>query len=198
MLPSYFVIIGALVGTFASVGYLIDTIKGKIKPNRVSFLLWSIAPLIAFAAQVKEGVGLESLMTFSVGFLPLLIFLATFINKKSEWKLSKFDLVCGALSVVGLIIWLVTQVGNIAIFFSIVADALAALPTLAKSYKDPDSEVAWPWIVVSIGIVITLLTIKQLTFENSGFIIYVLIVNAIIYALIQFRIGEKLGHKKTL
>jgi hypothetical protein len=195
MLNQNFVILGTLIGAIGSVAYLIDTVKGKVKPNRVSFLLWSIAPLIAFAAQMKQGVGLEALMTFSTGFLPITVFIASFVNKKAEWKVTRFDLVCGFLSIFGLILWLITKVGNIAIFFSIVADGLAAVPTIVKSYKYPDTELAWPWIATVFGVVLTLLTLKELTFANSGFIVYILMVNSLIFSLIQFRIGERLGYK---
>jgi hypothetical protein len=196
MLHSNFVIVGTLIGAVGSLAYLIDTVKGKVKPNRVSFLLWSIAPFIAFAAQVKQGVGLESLMTFSTGFLPLTVFVASFVNKKAEWKLTKFDVLCGALSVIGLILWLLTKVGNIAITFSILADGLAAVPTIVKAYKYPDTELAWPWIATVLGVVLTLLTLTEWTFANSGFILYILIVNSLIFTLVQFRIGEKFGFIK--
>jgi hypothetical protein len=188
-----FVIVGTLISAVGSLTYLISTVRGKVKPNRVSFLLWSIAPFIAFAAQIKQGVGLEALMTFSAGFLPFTIFIASFVNKKAEWKLTRFDLFCGFLSVMGLILWLITKVGNIAIVFSILADGLAAVPTIVKAYKYPDTEIAWPWLATSIGVVLTLLTLTGLTFANSSFIIYLLIVNFIIFSLIQFRVGEKLG-----
>jgi len=196
MLNQSFIIIGTLIGAAGSLAYLVDTVKGKVKPNRVSFLLWSIAPFIAFAAQIKQGVGLESLMTFSTGFLPLTVFIASFVNKKAEWKVTKFDVVCGVLSVVGLILWLVTKVGNVAITFGILADALAAIPTIVKAYKYPDTEIAWPWIATVCGVVLTLLTLSELTFANSGFIIYILIVNTLIFSLVQFRIGEKLSSQK--
>jgi len=196
MLNQNFIIIGALLGAAGSFAYLVDTVKGKVKPNRVSFLLWSIAPLIAFAAQIKQGVGLESLMTFSTGILPLTVFIASFVNKKAEWKITKFDLVCGVLSILGLILWLVTKVGNIAITFSIIADALAAIPTLVKAYKYPDTELAWPWIATVFGVILTLLTLNRLTFANSGFIIYILLVNTLIFSLVQFRIGEKVSLQK--
>jgi hypothetical protein len=196
MLNQNFIIIGTLIGAAGSLAYLMDTVKGKVKPNRVSFLLWSIAPFIAFAAQIKQGVGLESLMTFSTGFLPLTTFIASFVNKKAEWKITKFDVICGVLSIIGLILWLITKVGNIAITFSILADALAAIPTIVKSYKYPDTELAWPWIATVVGVVLTLLTLNELTFANSGFIIYILMVNTLIFALVQFRIGEKLSSHK--
>ena len=191
MLPSGFVIIGALIGAAGSVAYLVDTVKGKVKPNRVSFLLWSIAPFIAFAAQINQGVGLESVMTFGTGFLPMTVFAASFVNKKAEWKVTRFDLVCGFLSIIGLALWLVTKVGNVAILFSILADGLAAVPTIVKAYRYPDTELAWPWLATVFGVVLTLLTLSEITFANSGFIIYILLVDAFIFSLIQFRIGEK-------
>lgn len=195
MLNQNFIIIGTLIGTAGSIAYLVDTVKGKVKPNRVSFLLWAIAPFIAFAAQIKQGVGLESLMTFSTGFLPLMVFIASFVNKKAEWKITRFDLICGVLSIAGLALWLITKVGNVAIFFSIVADGLAAVPTIVKSYKYPDTELAWPWIATVFGVVLTLLTIRDWSFANSGFIVYILLVDALIYCLVQFRVGERLGFK---
>ena len=191
MLPSGFVIIGALIGAAGSVAYLVDTVKGKVKPNRVSFLLWSIAPFIAFAAQINQGVGVESVMTFGTGFLPMTVFAASFVNKKAEWKVTRFDLVCGFLSIIGLALWLVTKVGNVAILFSILADGLAAVPTIVKAYRYPDTELAWPWLATVFGVVLTLLTLSEVTFANSGFIIYILLVDAFIFSLIQFRIGEK-------
>ncbi|MEJ2304815.1 MAG: hypothetical protein P8Y14_25105 [Anaerolineales bacterium] len=191
MLPSGFVIIGALIGAAGSVAYLVDTVRGKVKPNRVSFLLWSIAPFIAFAAQINQGVGLESVMTFGTGFLPMTVFAASFVNKKAEWKVTRFDLVCGFLSIIGLALWLVTKVGNVAILFSILADGLAAVPTIVKAYRYPDTELAWPWLATVFGVVLTLLTLSEITFANSGFIIYILLVDAFIFSLIQFRIGEK-------
>lgn len=192
MLPSSFVIIGTLIGAVGALAYLVDTVKGKVKPNRVSFLLWSIAPFIAFAAQIKQGVGLESVMTFSTGFLPITTFAASFVNKNAEWKVTRFDLLCGFLSLVGLVLWLITKVGNVAILFSILADGLAAVPTIIKAYHYPDTELAWPWIATSFGVVLTLLTLSEITFANSGFIIYIMLVNALIFSLIQFRIGGKL------
>jgi hypothetical protein len=191
MLHRNFVIVGALIGAAGSFVYLWNTIKGRVRPNRVSFLLWSVAPMIAFAAQIKQGVGLESLMTFSAGFQPLCTFIASFTNKKAEWKLTRFDVICGILSVLGLILWLITKVGNVAIFFSIVADGLAALPTLAKAYRYPETELAWPWLATCAGVILTLLTIREWTFANSGFIIYILIVDLVIFSFVQFKVGSK-------
>ena len=192
MLNENFVIVGVVIGFLGGLSYLIDTIKGRVKPNRVSYLLWALAPLIAFVAQLKEGVGIQSLLTFSVGFVPLSIFIASFFNKKSEWKLTRFDLVCGALSVVGLILWLITRIGIVAIIFSIVADALAGIPTVVKSYRFPETESAWPYFAASISAMFTLLTINQWSFAEYGFSLYILVLTLTISSLVQFKLGKTL------
>jgi hypothetical protein len=190
MINQNFVILGAIIAAIGTVGYLIDTLKGRVKPNRVSFLLWSLAPLIAFAAEIQQGVGIQSLLTFVVGFLPLTVFIASFVNKQAQWKLTRFDLTCGAFSLLGLILWYLTKSGDVAILFSILADGLAALPTLVKSYNYPETESSWPYFTSTISGVITLLTVKVWNLANVGFPLYITCVTLAISSLVQFKLGE--------
>src|SRR3989339_40446 len=193
MINENFIYLGILLNSIGSVSYIIDTVKGKVKPNRVTFFLWALAPLIAFASEIKQGVGLQSLLAFVVGFWPLLTLIASFTNKKSEWKITKFDIVCGLLSLFGLILWLVTKVGNIAIIFSILADGLAAVPTIKKSYQYPETENGWIYSSGAIYAGITILTIKTWNFPHYAFPIYLFITNTILAALIQFNFKKLLG-----
>jgi len=89
------------------------------RQNRTGLLgfLWALAPLIAFAAEIKEGVGIQSLMTFMVGFTPLLVFLSSFANKQSVWGLKRFDFICGVLSLFGLFLWYATKKRKLRDFF---------------------------------------------------------------------------------
>lgn len=188
MLNENFIILGALIQFFGSLSYLTGTVKGKIQPNKISWFLWSLAPLIAFTAEIKQGVGLQSLTTFMVGFMPLLIFIASFANKKAYWKLGKFDIACGVLSILGLILWSITRIGNIAIIFSILADGLAALPTIVKAYRKPESENYLIYLTAIIGSGITLLTIQVWTIAQYAFPLYILFIDVVIVVAIKGRI----------
>ena len=142
MIHENFVFLGAIIFTLGSIGYIFDTLKGRVRPNRVTWFIWSLAPLIAFSAQLEEGVAIhQSLLTFTVGFIPFLILTASFLNKKSYWKLGKLDITCGVLSLIGLLLWQVIGIGLVAIAFAILADGVAAIPTIIKSYKFPDSPI---------------------------------------------------------
>ncbi|EKD85180.1 MAG: hypothetical protein ACD_38C00072G0007 [uncultured bacterium] len=192
MINENFVILGILIQILGSLKYLIETIQGKIKPNRVTFFLWTLAPLIAFAAQVTQGVGMSSLITFGFGFSPLLILIASFVSKKAYWKLGLFDFTCGFLSVLGLLLWYLTQVGNIAIIFAILADALAALPTMVKAFKYPETEDGWYYMAFAVSIILSLLTIKTWDFAHLGFPVYGLALDLTIFSFAYFKLGKLL------
>lgn len=190
MLNENFVIVGLIISIIGNAGYVIGTLKGRIKPNRVSFFLWGLIPLIAFAAEIKEGVGIQSLTTLMAGLGPLAIFISSFINKKSYWKITKFDLTCGALSILGLILWSITKQPNLAILFALIADGLASVPTIAKSYKFPETEHSFPWIASTIAGALTLLTITTWTFAYYAFPLSIFITNLLIFVLVAFKINQ--------
>ena len=189
MLDEKFIILGALLSFSGSLNYLINTIKGKTKPNRVSWFLWALAPMIAFAAEIDKGVGLTSLMTFMAGFNPLLIVITSFLNKKSYWKLEKMDYVYGSISLFAILIWQLTGEGNLAILFAILADGLASIPTVIKSYHQPETESSLIFLFSMINAGITLLTIKDWSFAHWGFPAYIFLICVILYSLIKFKLG---------
>lgn len=196
MIDERFVILGAVLNLIGSLSYLRDTIKGKTRPNRISWFLWAAAPLLAFSAELNHGVGLPALMTFMVGFGPLLIFLGSFVNRKSSWKLTRLDVVCGTLSILGLILWQLTGSGYLAILFSILADGLASVPTVVKSWKEPESENWHPFFFGAVSAVITLLAIDTWDLAHYGFPIYIFAICVLLTVLIKFKVGSR--HKLAI
>lgn len=191
MINQNFLLIGFGAELIAGIWYIVSTAQGKIQPNRVSWFLWALADMTAFFAEIKQGVGIQSLLTLFVGLGPILVLTASFMNKKAYWKIWKLDLICGAFSLIGLTLWIITQVGNIAIVFSILADASASLPTIVKSYRKPESESSLMyWGVVLLGI-LTVLTIRKWSFAEAAFPIYITLINSLIASLVLFKIGKK-------
>ena len=121
----------------------------------------------------------------------MLVFISSFFNKKAEWKIVKLDIVCGVLSVIGLILFLITKEGNVAIIFGIIADLLAGIPTIVKSYHHPASENIWPYFAGVINPGIVILTITDWNFEYFGFPIYLIFYNLTVTLLLFSKIGVK-------
>jgi hypothetical protein len=137
---NYVVLLGAVVELLGVLPYVNDTVNGTTKPNRVSWLLWSVAPLIGTAAAISDGVGWPVIPVFMAGLTPLTVFAASFANREAVWKLGIHDYLYGILLIMALILWKITYRADVAIVFAIASDALAALPTLKKSWHHPRTE----------------------------------------------------------
>ncbi|HUO55841.1 MAG TPA: hypothetical protein VMU27_00165 [Candidatus Paceibacterota bacterium] len=189
----YLVLLGAAVQLVGIYSYVKDTLRGETKPNRMSWLMWSIAPLIATAAAMSDGVTWAVVPVFISGFCPLLVLIASFVNKNSYWKLESFDYICGILSLLALVLWGITKIADIAILFSIASDGLAALPTLIKSWKYPETESAAPFTAGIFNSLTSFAAIRMWTFSSYGFPVYLVLINTSI-ALAIYR--KKFSLKK--
>jgi uncharacterized membrane protein AbrB (regulator of aidB expression) len=177
MLPDYFAMIGAIIGSLGGFYYLYETIAGKAQPNRITWLLWGIFPMVIFVAQRAQGVEGVSWASFAAGFTPLLVFAASFFNQNAYWKSQPRDYYLMAAAILGLILWAVTDKPNLALLFSLLADVLASIPTLIKSYRHPHSESWIAYAVSAFGFGMSFLSIQTYHFENALFVAYVFILN---------------------
>lgn len=180
----YLVILGALVAFAGTLGYIKATLTGRAKPNRVSWFLWMVAPMIGTAAALAKGVTWAVLPVFMAGFGPLLILLASFVNKKAYWKLETFDYLCGVFSILALILWGITNEPNIAIFFAILSDGFATIPTLKKCWKYPKTEVSWAYATSLFSVLTGFTAVSLWTFAEIAFPIYLIVANIAILAFI--------------
>lgn len=185
----YIVFLGAGVNLGGSLYYLKETLQGHNKPNRVSFLLWGVAPLIGVSAAFADGVGLALIPVLFASLNPLMIFVASFANKKAYWKLRPFDYLCGLFSLVALVLWGITKIPETAIFFAILADAFAALPTIKKSWDQPETETSISYAGSLFSQLTVIFALETYSFSEISFPIYLALANlAILFALYRKQI----------
>jgi hypothetical protein len=192
-----FVYLGAAISASGSLVYIRDTLRGTTQPNRVTWLLWAFAPLLAAAVEFRSGVGLRTLSTFMIGFMPLLVFIASFHNPGAVWRIRRLDYACGAMSVVGTVAWLATQNGVVAIVAAIAADFLAGIPTLIKSWSHPESETALSYVGAVANSGILLLTIDHWTTEVAAFPLFILCTASIEALLVGGQAGPRLRRARS-
>jgi hypothetical protein len=185
----YLIFVAAFATLLATFVYVRSMFKGGAKPNRVSWLMWSIAPFIATAAAVSSGVGWAALPVFMSGASPFVIFAASFVSKKAHWRLESFDYVCGVLSGLALILWYVTADPNVAIVFSMASDGLASVPTLTKAWNHPETEVAWPFLVGVFNASTSFTVITTWAFSAYAFPAYLIVINILLFLAVY---GKKL------
>ena len=195
MLPESFAIVGAVIASLGGLYYLYETVVGKTQPNRITWLLWGIFPMIIFIAQRVEGVEGVSWASFAAGLTPLLIVTASFFNKRAYWKTEPRDYYLMGAAVLGMILWAITDNPNLAILFALIADVLAGIPTLIKSYRHPESESWIAYAISTVGFGISVLSIQVFDFANVAFVVYLFGMNAT-FAVLASR-GRKSVQRST-
>lgn len=190
MLSEKIIYIGVLINLICSIWYIKNIFYKNTRPNLVSFSVWTIAPFVGVFLQLKAGAGLSTLGTFMAGFGPLLVIIFSLVKKNGFWKINNFDLICGLFSVIALFIYIATNKLGISILFAITSDALAAIPTISKSWKFPETETFLIYLGGIINNVLVLLIITNWVFSIYAFSVYLILINVIIIFSIY--------HKKML
>lgn len=190
MLPEQIVYIGVLTSLTLTFFYTRTIIYGETRPNLISWSIWALAPLIAVFLQIKAGAGLSFLSSFMSGFGPLLVVIVALVYKRGFWEITKLDIVCGVLALLSLVIYILTNKLGISIVFAILSDGLAAIPTIRKSWKYPESESFITYMAGIISNTLALLVIKNWIFSIYSFSVYLIMMNIIIIFSIY--------HKKIL
>lgn len=166
-----------VLGVWSAGDYAVRTLRGQTSPNRATWFLWGFAPLVMFVAQRSTHVGLESIYTLVLSVGPLLVVAASFLNRTAVWKLTLFDWACGAVALVALLIWLVTQEGLLGFGLALAADVLAGIPNLYKGFRHPGTEHSRTYILSGLAALITIAASQQHTFMSIGLPLWV-VVNA--------------------
>lgn len=184
MIPSYFIIVSPILSSIGMFLYIRDMTHGTTKPNRVSFFLWALAPIVGALISFSEGAGLSAIPVLLAGLGPVLILAASFIVKQGYWKLGLLDYICGALALATFVIWLVAKDPILALSFAIATDLLAYIPTMVKVYTHPETETSWAYILPIFGNIVGLLILKEWEFTHYGFSLYLIMANIICTCLI--------------
>ena len=187
MIDPRFVWLGALLSIGGGSRYAWLTWRGRTRPNRVTWFLWGAAPIIGFLAQLDEGVGLPAVLTASIGIGPLLIFAASFTNAAAYWRLTRFDLACGGVSVLALVVWLGLDDPVAAIAIAVLADAVAGIPTIRKCWTHPDSENPVVYVLGGLNGTIALLTLDRWVLAEAAFPTYIAVLGMGLSAVVLSR-----------
>ena len=197
MIDPRFVFLAAALSVFGGYGYVRDTLRGVTSPNRVTWGLWAIEGIFAFVVEVQQHVGIASVMTLMLGLVPLVVLTASFKNPHSLWKIGRFDVFCGLLSLAGFAFWALINEPTIALISFVAADQVAALPTVRKSWMAPASESSRLFFLGFLNCAITLLTLRHLTTSGVLFPGCVMLMDLSIGTLIATRLGQRIGARPS-
>lgn len=177
---------GKIAGVLAILGYvpyLISVVRQKTTPNPATWWVWAILGGIVFSSYYAAGNRGDSLwvpLGYVVG--PLLIaILSVRFGRNAFGRFENFCLV-GAAASLGL--WQLSGSPLVALIFLLLVDFLGFLPTLKKTYFEPDSEDLLSWIVFGVANTLNLFAIEQWNYATAVYPLYLFCLPTIILVLI--------------
>ena len=176
--------VAGVLPLIAIIPYIKDILHGTTRPNIVSYSLWAFLLLIAILAQVSAGASWSVLMVVG-DFIGTCIIVAFCLFGYGYSKYGLLEWICLSLAAVAIVLWYLTKQPLVAILFAVLAvlavlaDLMAAIPTLVKSYRDSWSELPVTYFIIALGSLCAILSTTIINPANLIFPVYLLLVNSL-------------------
>ncbi len=179
--------ISEIISVVCFLPYVRDILLKKTKPERASWLIWTMLGGIAFFSQLAKGASNSLWMPGVQTFGVILVFLLSL--KFGTGGLSKRDLIALAFSGLGLGLWYLTKEAATALYIVIAIDAVGALLTAVKAYEDPESETMSTWFLSGLSGFFATLAVGSFNLVLLSYPVYIWIINWVVVAAMV--IGSK-------
>lgn len=174
--------IATLITAVAYLPYIVSILKNKTKPDRTTWSVLFLIGIITFFAY--RSVGADA--TLGVALVnvigPFIIFLLS-LKFGEGWK-NKNDFKYLVLSVIAVILWQLYKSPLVGLIFNLLADSIAFIPTIKKSFLRPWTEDLLTWGIFAIGSIFNLFAIEQWRFEIAIYPLYILFAEGIVVVLL--------------
>jgi len=188
-----FGIASGLIIIFAFVPYAKEILAKKAKPERASWLIWSVLGAIAFFSQFAKGATYSLWLPAADTTVVFLVFILSI--KYGTGGFTRRDAIALIGASIGLILWYFTKDATWALLITILIDMIGTYLTVAKTYEDPSSETMSYWILIGTAGVLAFLAVGGLTPILVLYPIYIALANyAVAVAIIM---GKKRKLQKS-
>lgn len=190
-----FGILSALVLIIGGIPYLKDIHQRKVRPHILSWTGWSFITAIGAFSMLAGGSEWVVAILLANTLLCISIAVYSMVRKVGVWSASIYDFILFGLGFLGLILWQVSGLPILAVIFAILADFFFGLPTIIKTFKNPASETYFTWSASATSGLLSLLAIKQYTFLEVAYPLYLFIFDTLVLLLVLKIIKKRLKYR---
>jgi hypothetical protein len=185
--------LSALLILIAAPPYVIDTIKGKTKPERITWFIFSILGVIAFVSQVAAGASWSLVFSGLDTSASILVFLLAL--KHGVGGHTRLDVWALCVAGIGVVIAIVAKEPLISLLGVILADVSGFALTVKKTYENPSSETTISLLLVGTAALFGIAAADKLSLSILLYPFYLMLANYVV-PFTQF-LGYRMRPKKT-
>lgn len=161
----------------ANVPYIIEIVKGQVKPERISWFLWTLLGLTYyFSALFAEG---ATLFTFGELIGPVIILVLSL--KFGVGGRSRFDLISLAVALIAFALLFIVEGVLLGLLLALIVDGIGAMLTIRKLLIDPSSESKWFWGIGAVSGTLAIISLENYNVETLLFPVYVVILSTFVF-----------------
>lgn len=160
----------------AGIPYIIEIVQGKVKPERVSWLIWTMLGLTYFVSAVIS----DGAVIFTSGELvgpAIILLLSLKFGVGGRSRMDKYSL---AAAIIAFVLLIISEDVIISLLLALFIDAIAAVLTIRKLIIDPASESRLAWAITAVAGSLAVISLDKYSLENILFPAYVALVSLII------------------
>jgi hypothetical protein len=188
-MQDWFGLVAGVLSASCYVPYIRDILSGTTRPERATWLIWTVLGLILLVSQLAKGASASVWLTVAQTAGVTTIFLLSL--KYGEGGLDRSDIVALAVAAAGLVAWYFTREASVALYIAIGVDFSGGILSVVKAYRDPESETALTWLIAAFAGVFGILAVGlDGSIALLAFPTYYVIISLMLYGAIQ------LGHRK--
>ena len=191
-MKEFIVVVAALLAVVGNVPYLLDILKGRVKPHPYTWFVWTLVSAIIFFGQLAKGAGIGAIPTAASELFTLIIFLFSLkYGFKRIAKIDTFFLLCALL---GLIPWFITKDPTISVIIAVTIDLIAFTPTIRKTWKEPKTETPLLYSMNVARHILALFTLGAYNIATTLHSIAMITTNSLMTVLILWHTSKKKKH----
>lgn len=182
--------VAGIISLAAFVPYLLAILRGETKPNRATWWIWTVVSFMLLASYYSSGA--KNTIWIPIVYAISSLTTAILSIKYGEGGWTRFDRYCLLGAGVSVVLWWMFSSPLIALLINLFIDFMGALPTIRKSYYEPESEDRTAWALFFTGNIINLFAVENWTFAIAVYPIYMFLGSGLIATLIFIRRNNKM------
>ena len=162
-----FGLLAGLVGLVAFIPYLTGIFKGTVKPNRFSWMIWSLASFILSSSYLASGATYTKWV--SLGGVVGTTLIALLALKWGQGGAGKIDKFCFFGALISVVLWWMTQKPEVALAINVVLDIVGAIPTIVSVWDMSAREDFTAWLLFAVANTLNMFAVDRWTFAIAGY-----------------------------
>lgn len=190
MQADYVEAVGLALGIGGYLPYVISIVRGMTKPSLVSWAIWTVqgAALLATYIGLGQWEGIAVPVVTTIG--PAIVM--TLAWQRSRLTFTRIDIASIAGTLAAGVLWALSGNARWSLYCLVATDVCGAIPTVAKTAKDPTSEDLVSWIVFLAGNVLVGVSISEQTVNSLLYPSYLITLCAtiVLLSLRRFHVSD--------